>query len=307
MGTSKREAKQQARAAQIPDIVRMYREEKLTIREIADRVGRSYGATRNDLVRGGVKFQTGWSRHPKAGHVPVAAPVELTDEQQAIAREIQRKTGLLLRDERLKQHLTQVGLAGRLGIGASVLCRLELGHWDTRLFVYLELATALGVDLSDIVRAAEQLVLSADEAEGDASGSDELDPDDLWLLVEPLLPTYPARPQGGGKRHADLRAVFAALVHVVTTQATWRQIPADLGVAPITLWRWWRKWTDAGVWERLLECATRQNNERAATVARAALARAGTTIEENASLPSTASTASSISTVPTRSPRTSPS
>ncbi len=45
----------------------------------------------------------------------------------------------------------------------------------------------------------------------------ELVPDGLWDIVEPLLPAQLERPQGGGARQVDDRAVFTAIVYVLTT------------------------------------------------------------------------------------------
>jgi hypothetical protein len=40
-------------------------------------------------------------------------------------------------------------------------------------------------------------------------------PDDFWEAAQPLIPIPAARPQGGGKRRADDRAVLAAIVYLV--------------------------------------------------------------------------------------------
>jgi transposase len=40
-------------------------------------------------------------------------------------------------------------------------------------------------------------------------------PDALWEIVEPLIPHFAARPQGGGSAPVD-RAVFTAIVYVLT-------------------------------------------------------------------------------------------
>jgi transposase len=37
-------------------------------------------------------------------------------------------------------------------------------------------------------------------------------PDELWTLVEPLMPAFSPRPQGGGRAPVDDRAVFTAVV-----------------------------------------------------------------------------------------------
>src|SRR3712207_5395625 len=79
----------------------------------------------------------------------------------------------------------------------------------------------------------------------------ELVPDGLWEIVEPLLPPQPERPQGGGTRHVDERAVFAAIVYVLTTGCAWRHLPAEFGVSQATAHRRFVAWTEAGLWRRL--------------------------------------------------------
>lgn len=46
--------------------------------------------------------------------------------------------------------------------------------------------------------------------------SRRLVPDELWVIVEPLLPVFPARSQGGGTAPTDQRAVFTTVVFVLT-------------------------------------------------------------------------------------------
>ncbi|SNX96984.1 Putative transposase of IS4/5 family [Geodermatophilus sabuli] len=58
----------------------------------------------------------------------------------------------------------------------------------------------------------------------------ELVPDGLWRIVEPLIPPQPERPQGGGTRHVEDRAVFTAIVDVLTTGCAWWHLPAEFGV-----------------------------------------------------------------------------
>ena len=45
----------------------------------------------------------------------------------------------------------------------------------------------------------------------------DLVPDGLWEIVEPLIPPQRARPPGGGPRYVEDRAVFTAIVYVLTT------------------------------------------------------------------------------------------
>ncbi|WP_159007374.1 hypothetical protein [Streptomyces sp. NRRL S-813] len=46
--------------------------------------------------------------------------------------------------------------------------------------------------------------------------SERLVPDGLWALVESLLPKFTPRRQGGGTAPVDERAVFTAVVYVLT-------------------------------------------------------------------------------------------
>jgi transposase len=79
----------------------------------------------------------------------------------------------------------------------------------------------------------------------------ELVPDGLWQIVEPLLPPQAERPQGGGTRFRDDRAVFTAIVYVLTTGCAWRHLPAEFGVSKATAHRRFVAWTEAGLWRRL--------------------------------------------------------
>jgi transposase len=54
-------------------------------------------------------------------------------------------------------------------------------------------------------------------------------PDGLWEIVEPLLPAQRKRPQGGGTRYVDDRAVFTAIVYVRTTGCAWWHLLAAFG------------------------------------------------------------------------------
>lgn len=76
-------------------------------------------------------------------------------------------------------------------------------------------------------------------------------PDALWELVGPLLPSSEPRPQGGGTTPCDERAVFTAVVYVLTTGCAWRHLPPTFGTSPATAHRRFTIWTEAGLWRRL--------------------------------------------------------
>lgn len=77
-------------------------------------------------------------------------------------------------------------------------------------------------------------------------------PDDFWQAAEPLIRVPAKRPQGGGKRRVDDRAVLAAIVYLVQAGCSWRKLPAALfGVSRATVHRRFTEWTADGLWERL--------------------------------------------------------
>ncbi len=89
-------------------------------------------------------------------------------------------------------------------------------------------------------------------------------PDGLWEIVEPLIPPQAERPQGGGTRYRDDRAVFTAIVSVLTTGGAWRHLPAEVGVSKATAHRRFAAWTKAGLWRRLHRAVLDQLGEQAA-------------------------------------------
>ena len=77
-------------------------------------------------------------------------------------------------------------------------------------------------------------------------------PDDLWQVAQPLIPVAAKRPQGGGKRRADDRAVLAAIAYMVQAGCSWRKLPAVFfGVSRPTVHRRFTEWTKYGLWEQI--------------------------------------------------------
>ena len=66
---------------------------------------------------------------------------------------------------------------------------------------------------------------------------DALVPDDLWAVIEPLLPSEPERPKGGRPRSSD-RAALAGIILVLRTGMQWKYLPrSDVGCSGKTSWR----------------------------------------------------------------------
>ncbi|GAA0673912.1 hypothetical protein GCM10009535_61000 [Streptomyces thermocarboxydovorans] len=66
-----------------------------------------------------------------------------------------------------------------------------------------------------------------------------------------MLPSFTPRRQGGGTAPLDERAVFTAVVYVLTSGCAWRHLPPTFGVSPATAHRRFTAWTKAGLWRRL--------------------------------------------------------
>jgi transposase len=79
--------------------------------------------------------------------------------------------------------------------------------------------------------------------------------DELWALIEPLLP--PAKPRRfrypGRKPVAD-RAALTGILFVLKSGIRWSELPSEMGCGSgISCWRRLRDWQEAGVWDRLHE------------------------------------------------------
>ncbi len=71
--------------------------------------------------------------------------------------------------------------------------------------------------------------------------------DGEWGLLRPLLP--PAKP-GGRPRSSDLRSILDAICYVLRSGCPWRLLPRDFPPWS-TVYDYFRRWRDAGVWEQV--------------------------------------------------------
>jgi transposase len=75
--------------------------------------------------------------------------------------------------------------------------------------------------------------------------------DELWAVIEPLLPPEPLKPKGGRPRLSD-RAVLSGIIFVLKSGIPREMLPQEMGCGSgMTCWRRLRDWQQAGVWERL--------------------------------------------------------
>ncbi len=73
--------------------------------------------------------------------------------------------------------------------------------------------------------------------------------DELWAVIEPLLPKIERRTRHPGrKRHPD-RLVFQGILFVLHTGIAWEHLPQEIGFGSgVACWRRLAEWTEAGVW-----------------------------------------------------------
>ena len=79
----------------------------------------------------------------------------------------------------------------------------------------------------------------------------ELVTDELWEVIEPLLPEEPPKPKGGRPRIDD-RAALTGILFVLKSGIPWEMLPQEMGCGSgMTCWRRLKEWNEAGVWENL--------------------------------------------------------
>src|SRR3954470_9558648 len=80
-------------------------------------------------------------------------------------------------------------------------------------------------------------------------------PDDLWEVIQPLLPPpKPRRVRHRGRKPLDDRKALTGILFVLKTGIPWEDLPQEMGCGSgMTCWRRLRDWHKAGVWQRLHE------------------------------------------------------
>lgn len=77
--------------------------------------------------------------------------------------------------------------------------------------------------------------------------------DDLWALIEPLLPPLkPRRFRHPGRNPITHRQALTGILFVLHTGIPWEMLPKEMGCGSgVSCWRRLRDWQTLGVWDEL--------------------------------------------------------
>jgi transposase len=77
--------------------------------------------------------------------------------------------------------------------------------------------------------------------------------DELWSLIEPLLPPpKPRRFRNPGRKRVPDRAALTGILFVLKSGIRWNELPQEMGCGSgVSCWRRLRDWQQAGVWDQL--------------------------------------------------------
>ena len=76
--------------------------------------------------------------------------------------------------------------------------------------------------------------------------------DDLWKLIEPLIPAFTGGPKGGHPA-VNNRVCLTGILFVLKTGIPWEDFPQEMGCCGMTLWNRLADWQRRGVWQKIHE------------------------------------------------------
>src|SRR3954454_18456150 len=75
--------------------------------------------------------------------------------------------------------------------------------------------------------------------------------DELWEILEPLLPPHPPHPKGG-RPPVDDRKALIGILFVLKTGIPWEDLPREMSCGcGMTCWRRLRDWQAKGTWDEI--------------------------------------------------------
>jgi len=87
--------------------------------------------------------------------------------------------------------------------------------------------------------------------------------DDLWVLIEPLLPPPKRRRKRySGRKPIAHRQALTGILYVLRSGVPWSMMPQEMGCGSgMSCWRRLRAWQRRGVWKRIHEVLLNQLRE----------------------------------------------
>lgn len=77
-------------------------------------------------------------------------------------------------------------------------------------------------------------------------------PDDLWEIIQPILPPpKPRRFRHPGRKPVEDRTCLTGILFVLKTGIQWEDFPCEMGCCGMTLWNRLDAWRRAGVWDQV--------------------------------------------------------
>jgi transposase len=78
--------------------------------------------------------------------------------------------------------------------------------------------------------------------------------DELWEIVEPLIPKVARRYRYPGRKRIPDRKALTGILYVLKSGIPWEELPQEMDCGSgVTCWRRLKEWQDRGVWQRLHE------------------------------------------------------
>ena len=76
--------------------------------------------------------------------------------------------------------------------------------------------------------------------------------DELWEIIEPLIPKKKRRFRYPGRKPVSNRAALTGILFVLKTGIAWEDLPQEMGCGSgMTCWRRLRDWQKAGAWDKI--------------------------------------------------------
>jgi len=76
--------------------------------------------------------------------------------------------------------------------------------------------------------------------------------DELWEIIESLIPKKKRRFRYPGRKPVPDREVLTGILFVLKTGISWQYLPKEMGCGlGMTCWRRLRDWQKAGIWDKI--------------------------------------------------------